>query len=61
MSENLIESLQIMISKQQVESLAILKSYNVNVSQFIRVAIKEKLQRDWKSIKEKKVKNICPF
>jgi len=51
----------IMISKQQVESLAILKSYNVNVSQFIRVAIKEKLQRDWKSIKEKKVKNICPF
>lgn len=51
----------IMISKQQVESLAILKSYNVNVSQFIRVAIKEKIQREWKSIKEKKVKNICPF
>ena len=46
----------IMISKKQAESLAILKSYDVNVSQFIRAAIKEKLQRDWKSIKEKKEK-----
>jgi len=51
----------IMISKQQAESLSILKSYDVNVSQFIRASIKEKLQRDWKTIKEKKVKNICPF
>ena len=36
-----------MISKKQAESLAILKSYDVNVSQFIRAAIKEKLQRDF--------------
>jgi post-segregation antitoxin (ccd killing protein) len=51
----------IMISEKQSESLAILKSYDVNVSQFIRQAIKEKLQKDWKGIKEKKEKIICPF
>lgn len=51
----------IMISKQQSESLGILKTYNVNVSQFIRSAIKEKLQREWKQIKESKTKGYCPF
>jgi hypothetical protein len=51
----------IMISKKQAESLAILKSYNVNVSQFIRAAIKEKLQREWKQIKEKKETIKLPF
>ena len=43
----------IMISEKQAESLKTLKKYDINVSQFIRQAIKEKLQRDWKSIKEK--------
>ena len=51
----------IMISKKQSNSLSILRSYNVNVSQFIRAAIKEKLQRDWKKIKEEKTKGHCPF
>ncbi len=51
----------IMISKKQAESLAILKSYDVNVSQFIRAAIKEKLQREWKQIKEKKETIKIPF
>ncbi len=51
----------IMISKQQSESLQILKTYDVNVSQFIRAAIKDKLQREWKSIKESKTKGYCPF
>lgn len=51
----------VMISEVQKESLEILKTYDVNVSQFIRRAIKEKLQRDWKSIKEKKNKDYCPF
>ena len=37
----------IMISKKQAESLAILKSYDVNVSQFIRAAIKEKLEMNF--------------
>ena len=50
-----------MISKKQKESLEVLKSYNVNTSQFIRQAIKEKLKREWKSIKEEKNKEYCPF
>jgi post-segregation antitoxin (ccd killing protein) len=50
-----------MISDEQVKSLSILKSYNVNISQFIRTAIKEKIQRDWKKIKEEKNKEYCPF
>lgn len=50
----------IMITETQDKSLNILKSYNVNVSQFIRQAIKEKIKRDWKSIKQNK-KDYCPF
>ena len=38
-----------------------LKKYDVNLSQFIRQAIKEKLQRDWKQIKEDKHKIKLPF
>jgi hypothetical protein len=51
----------IMISDIQASSLQILKQYNVNTSQFIRQAIKEKLQRDWKGIKEEHKKEYCPF
>lgn len=52
---------KVRLTKQQANSLQILKTYDVNVSQFIRQAIKEKLERDWKSIKEKKNKEYCPF
>lgn len=52
---------KVRLTEQQAQSLAILKSYNVNVSQFIRAAIKEKLKRDWKTIKEKKERTYCPF
>lgn len=51
----------IMISEKQAESLSILKQYDVNVSQFIRQAIKEKIQREWKTIKEKKERVKLPF
>ena len=51
----------IMISMKQAETLEILKIYDVNVSQFIRVAISEKLKCDWKSIKENKEKIKLPF
>lgn len=43
----------IMISEVQANSLKILKSKGVNVSQFIRQSIKEKMQRDWKEIKQR--------
>ena len=51
----------IRFSKQQAESLQKLKDYDVNVSQFIRLAIAEKIKRDWKQIKEKKQLVKLPF
>ena len=45
----------------QSNSLKVLKSYDVNIGKFIRDAIKEKIQREWKSIKEKKERVNCPF
>jgi len=48
-------------TKTQKESLETLKKYDVNVNEFIRIAVREKIQRDWKSIKEKKEKEYCPF
>ena len=51
----------IMISEIQAQSLKKLKEYDVNLSQFIRQAIKEKLQRDWPEIKEKHKKIKMPF
>ena len=44
---------EVMITPIQANSLNILKSKGVNVSQFIRQSVKEKLNRDWKGIKEK--------
>lgn len=46
----------IRINNIQAKSLETLKNYDVNVNKFIRLAIKEKIQRDWKTIKEKKTK-----
>jgi len=40
------EILNIRISKEQKKTLDKLKEYNVNVAQFVRNAIKEKLQRE---------------
>ena len=51
----------IRFSKQQAESLQKLKDYDVNISQFIRLAISEKIKRDWKQIKEEKQRVKLPF
>lgn len=59
--KQLTKSKTIRFSEVQMNSLAILESYGVNVNHFIRLAVKEKLQKDWKTIKEKKEKIICPF
>ena len=58
--KQLTKSKTFRFTEQQMNSLNILQNYNVNVNQFVRLAIKEKLQKDWKSIKEKK-DNFCPF
>jgi post-segregation antitoxin (ccd killing protein) len=52
---------KVRITQVQKDAFVKLKEYDVNISQFIRQAIKEKLQRDWKSIKESKNKTKCPF
>ena len=51
----------IRFSEKQAESLQKLKDYDVNVSQFIRLAIAEKIKRDWKQIKEEKQRVKLPF
>jgi hypothetical protein len=51
----------IRLSKQQVKTLSIIESKGVNISQFIRLAINDKIKRDWKTIKEPKNNDICPF
>ena len=51
----------IRFSEKQAESLQKLKDYDVNVSQFIRIAIREKIAKDWKQIKEKKERVKLPF
>ena len=48
-------------TKVQQNAFKTLESYGVNVNQFIRLAISEKLKKDWKTIKEKKEKVHCPF
>ena len=51
----------IRFTEKQVESLEKLKECDVNISNFIRIAIREKIQRDWKNIKEKKERCKLPF
>lgn len=48
-------------TKVQQEAFKTLESYGINVNHFIRIAIKEKLQKDWKQIKERKEKIKMPF
>ena len=48
-------------TETQKKAFETLESYGVNVNQFIRQATKEKLSREWKSIKEKKEIIKYPF
>ena len=59
--KQLTKSKTIRFSETQMNSLTILESYGVNVNQFVRIAIAEKLQKDSKTIKEKKEKIILLF
>lgn len=60
----LTETYRVRFSKQQANSLEVLKDHNVIISKFIRQAVREKIQRDWKHIKKefKESKaDKCPF
>lgn len=55
------EILNIRISKEQKQTLDKLKEYNVNVAQFVRNAIKEKLQREKAEIITNYKNSECPI
>jgi hypothetical protein len=59
--KELTKSKTIRFTEIQMNSLNILQNYGVNINQFVRLAVKEKLQKDWKLIKEKKEKIKYPF
>ena len=48
-------------TETQKKAFENLEDYGVNVNHFIRLAVKEKLQKDWKTIKENKLKTKYPF
>ena len=51
----------IRISEMQDLTLKKMKSYNVDVGEFIRQAIKEKIQREYSDLIPKVKKEYCPF
>ena len=57
----LINNYTIRFSDEQITSLKKLEDYDVNISKFIRLAIAEKIKRDWKQIKENKQRVKLPF
>lgn len=52
---------QIGFTKQQQKAFKILEQHDINVNQFIRAAVSEKINREWKSIKEEKSNEKNPF
>ena len=51
----------IRISETQLKTLQKMKSYNVDVGNFIREAIQEKIKREYKNLLHKPKKSDCPF
>lgn len=61
MAKLLTKTKVIRISESQLKTLQKMKSYNVDVGQFIRDAIKEKINREYKDLLPKEKKEYCPF
>lgn len=51
----------IKFSEVQDNTLNKLASYNINVAQFIRDAVKEKIKREYNDLLPKHKKEYCPF
>lgn len=49
------------ISKEQKQTLNKIKNNGFSVSQFVRDAIKEKIEKDYKTLIFKPKKSDCPF
>ena len=50
----LIKRYEVKLTEQQFNTLQKLRDYNIIPSKFIRLAIKEKLERDYKTLIKKK-------
>ena len=61
MAKLLTKTKVIRISESQLKTLQKMKSYNVDVAEFIRNAIKEKIQREYKELLPKPKKEYCPY
>lgn len=59
--EKLTKTKVIRISEIQLRTLQKMKNYNVDVGQFIRDAIAEKIKREHKDLLPKPKKEQCPF
>lgn len=55
------ELITLKISKKQKATLNKLKQRNIKVSHFIRIAIKEKIERDASELIDKSKIEYCPF
>jgi hypothetical protein len=51
----------IRISESQLATLKKMKSYNIDVGNFIREAIAEKIKREYQDLIPKTKKEYCPF
>jgi post-segregation antitoxin (ccd killing protein) len=51
----------IRISETQLQTLQKMKSYNIDVSKFIRDAISEKIKKEYVDLIPKPKKEYCPF
>ena len=61
MAKILTKTKVIRISETQLKTLQKMKSYNIDVSQFIRDAISEKIKREHSNLIPKVEKFKCPF
>jgi hypothetical protein len=61
MAKLLTKTKVIRISESQLKTLQKMKSYNIDVGEFIRQSIKEKIQREYKNLIPKQKKEYCPF
>lgn len=51
----------IRISETQHKTLVKMKSYNIEIGNFIREAISEKIKREYQYLQPKPKKQYCPF
>ena len=61
MAKLLTKTKVIRISESQLKTLQKMKSYNIDVGEFIRQSIKEKIQREYMDLIPKQKKENCPF